>query len=170
MTIAARYRSTGDVKVPPACAYHGLDRNCRMRSIFGRSGIVLGRPALLGAIQAPALLDMARMCGNSGIGHTKKAVGYNAGHFEAVEVVKSHLRENPVQGVLDLGRSRGAKEHHLYFCRHEKEVPPRGMDLAIEGETIESTDYAPFSRAGFTLQFKEFRDPRALFDQNRSDF
>ncbi len=136
MTIAARYRSTGDVKVLPACAYHGLNRNCRMRSIFGRSGIVLGRPALLGAIQAPALLDMARMCGNSGIGHTKKAVGYNAGHFEAVEVVKSHLRENPVHGVLDLGRSGSAKEHYLYFCSHKKEVPPRGMDLAIEGETI----------------------------------
>ena len=84
--------------------------------------------------------------------------------------MKSHLRENLMQGVLNLGRSRGAKEHHLYFCRHEKEVPPRGMDLAIEGETIESTDYAPFFRTGFTLQSKEFRDPRALFDQNRSDF
>jgi hypothetical protein len=59
VTIAARYRSTGDVKVLPACAYDGLNRNCRMRSILGRSGIVLARPALLGAIQAPALLDMA---------------------------------------------------------------------------------------------------------------
>ncbi len=59
MTIIAGYRSTGDVKVPPACAYHGLNHNCRMRSIFGRSGIVLGRPALLGAIQITALLDMA---------------------------------------------------------------------------------------------------------------
>jgi hypothetical protein len=75
-----------------------------------------------------------------------------------------------VQGVLDLGRSGSAKEHHLYFCRDEKEVPSRGMDLAIEGEAIEPTDYAPFSRAGFTLQFKEFRDPRAVFDQNGSDF
>src|SRR6266404_2772410 len=109
------------------------------------------------------------MRGNSGIGHTKKAVGYNAGHFEAVEVLKSHLRENPVQGVLDLGCSRGAKEHHLYFCRHKKEIPPRRMDLAIEGETIESTDYAPSSRTGFSLQFKKFCDPRALFDQNGSD-
>jgi hypothetical protein len=71
------------------------------------------------------------MCGNSGIGHTKKAVGYNAGQFDAIELLKSYLPENPVQGILDLGRSRGAKEHHLYFGRDEKEVPPRGVNLAI---------------------------------------
>ena len=58
VTIAARYRSTGDVKVLPACAYHGLNRNCRMRSIFGRLGIVLGRAAFVSALQIAALLDM----------------------------------------------------------------------------------------------------------------
>ncbi len=59
----------------------------------------------------------------------QKVVGYNADHFEAVEVVKSHLCENPVQGVLNLGRCGSAKEHHLYFCRHEKEVPPAAWIL-----------------------------------------
>src|SRR5438445_13310065 len=100
-----------------------------MRSIFGRSCIVRGRPAHLGAVQAPALLDMERMCGNSGIGHTKKAVGYNARHFEGVEVVKSHLRENPVQGVLDLDRSRGAKEHHLTSAAMKKKFHPAAWIL-----------------------------------------
>jgi len=89
--------------------------------------------------------------GNSGIGHTKKALGYNAGHFEAIELLRFHLRENSVQGVLDLGRSGSAKEHHLYFCRHEKEIPARRMDLAIKRETIEPLDYAPSSRAGLSL-------------------
>jgi hypothetical protein len=91
-TIAGRYRSTGDGQSASRMRLPRVNRNCRMRSIFCRSGIVLGRPPFLGTIQAPALLDMARVCGNSGIGHTKNAVGYNAGHFEAVEVVKSHLR------------------------------------------------------------------------------
>ena len=109
------------------------------------------------------------MRGNTGIGHTKKAFGYYAGHFEAVEVVKSHLRANPLQGVLDLGYSRGAKEHHLYLCRHEKEVPPRRVDLVIEGETIESLDDTPSPGIRLTLETKDLRDPRALFDQNRSD-
>jgi hypothetical protein len=38
----------------------------------------------------------------------------------------------------------------------KKKLQPGGMDLAIEGETIESTDYAPFSRAGSLSSSRNF--------------
>src|SRR5437660_180703 len=40
-------------------------------------------------------------------------------------------------------RSESTKEHHLYFCRHEEEVPSSGVDLAIKGKAIESFDHSP---------------------------
>src|SRR5690242_910447 len=81
-----------------------------------------------------------------------------------------HLRQNSFQRVLDLLRSESAKERPLYFCRHEKEVPARSMDLAIKGETIGGFDHAPIARAGLTLQPKELGYKRPFFEQNRSDF
>jgi hypothetical protein len=45
--------------------------------------------------------------------------------------------------LLDLLRSKITKEHHPYFCRHEKKAPAGGMDFAIKGEVIESFDHAP---------------------------
>jgi len=71
---------------------------------------------------------------------------------------------------MDPFRSKSAEEYYLDLCRHEKKVPARSMDLAIEGEPIEPTDRAPSSRTGLALQPKKLRDQRALFDQNRSDF
>src|SRR5712692_3400068 len=110
------------------------------------------------------------MCGNGGIGHTQKALGNDCSYFEAVEVLVPHLRQNSFQRVLDLFRSESAKEHHLYFCRHEKKVPARSVDLAIKGETIEGFDHAPIPRAGLALQPKELGYQRPIFDENRSDF
>lgn len=109
------------------------------------------------------------MCRNYRVGHAQKMLGDDSRNFNAVETLRPHLRQNSFHRILDPGRSEGAKEPYLDFCRHEKEIPTRGMDLAIEGETIQPTDDAPFSRAGITLQPKEFRDQRLLFDQYRSD-
>src|ERR1043166_1473762 len=81
-----------------------------------------------------------------------------------------HLCQDSFQRVLDFLRSESAKEHHPYFCRHEKEVPACGMDLAIKCETIEGFDHAPIARAGLTLQPEELGYQRPFFDQNRSDF
>src|SRR6184192_3153871 len=107
---------------------------------------------------------MAGVCRTGGIGHTQKALGNDSSYFEAVEVLMPHLRQNSFQRILDLLRSESAKEHHLDFCRHEKEVPARSTDLAIKGETIEGFDYAPIPRPGLTLQPKELGYPRPLFD------
>ena len=71
---------------------------------------------------------------------------------------------------MDLFRSKSSEERYLDFCRHEKKIPARSMDLAIEGEPIEPTDHAPSSRTGLTLQPKKLPNQRALFNQNRSDF
>lgn len=111
---------------------------------------------------------MARVCGNGGIGHAEKASN-DSGDFKAVEALRLHLRQNSLYCILDSARSKSAKKPHLDFRCHEKEVPTCRMDFAVEGETVQSADYAPFSRAGIALQSKEFRDQRPLFDQNGSD-
>jgi len=41
-----------------------------------------------------------------------------------------------MQCVQDLLSPESAKEHHFDFCRHEEEVPSRGMNLAIQDDTI----------------------------------
>src|SRR5579864_2928434 len=109
------------------------------------------------------------MRGNGGIGHAQKALGNDSSDFKAIKTLRLHFRENSLHRILDSGRSKSAKEHHLYFCRHEEEIPARSMDLAIKRETIQPTDYTPFSRAGLTLQPEELPNQRALFDQNGSD-
>src|ERR1700733_12281946 len=85
---------------------------------------------LFGVIQIATLLDMARVGGNGCIGHSQKALGNDSSYFEAVEVLMSYLRQNSLQGGLDLFGSEGPKEHHLHLCSHEKESPANGMDLS----------------------------------------
>jgi hypothetical protein len=58
VTIAARNRSNRYVKVPPAHAGIGVNRNCGMESTFGQLGVALGRLPLHGAIQIAARLDL----------------------------------------------------------------------------------------------------------------
>src|ERR1700682_338747 len=98
--------------------------------------VALGSPPCLSAIQVAVLLDMARVSRNDGIGHTQKTLRNDSGNFKAIKVLVPHLPQNSLQCVLDTLRSHSTKAHHLYFCRHEKEVPSCSMDLAIKGETI----------------------------------
>src|ERR1700733_3703639 len=124
---------------------------------------------LFGVIQIATLLDMARVCGNGCIGHSQKALGNDSSYFEAVEVLMSYLRQNSLQGGLDLFGSEGPKEHHLHLCSHEKESPANGMDLLIQGETIQGLDHAPIPRTGFVFQPEKFGDQGSFLNQNRSD-
>jgi hypothetical protein len=79
----------------------------------------------------------------------------DSSHLQAIEVLLFHLRQDPYQCVMDLLRSNSAKEHRLDFWGHEKEVPSRGMDLSVEGETVKLHDYAPVSGARFAIQTEE---------------
>jgi len=79
---------------------------------------------------------MTRVRRNDGIGHAQKALGDDPGDFETIEVLPFHFFEDSMQCVQDLLSPESAKEHHFDFCRHEEEVPSRGMNLAIQGDTI----------------------------------
>ena len=70
---------------------------------------------------------------------------------------------------MDLLRSQSAEEHHLHFRCHEKEVPARGVDLALKGEAIQGRDRAPVPCVGLIFQSQEFGHPRPLLHQNRAD-
>jgi hypothetical protein len=52
---------------------------------------LLGRSPDFGAIEVAALLDMARMRRNDGIGQAQKTLGYNPGDFEAIEVLPTYF-------------------------------------------------------------------------------
>jgi len=67
---------------------------------------------------------------------------------------------------MDLLRSGSAEKPHLDFCRHEKEVPARGMDLAIKREAIQRLYHAPIAGAGLSLDPKELFHLRRVVDQN----
>jgi hypothetical protein len=60
-----------------------------------------------------------------------------------IEVLLSHLQQNPLQCFLDTIRRERTENSCLHFLSHEKEVPAGGMDLAIKGEAIDSLDHAP---------------------------
>src|SRR5437868_15539371 len=98
---------------------------------------------------------MARMSRNDGIGHSQKTLRNDPGNFKTVEGLVPHLAKNPLQSLLYTLRSQSTKEHHLYFCRHEKQVPPRAMDLAIKGQTIERLDQPPAARIALTLRHEK---------------
>jgi hypothetical protein len=93
--------------------------------------------------QSAALLDMARVCRNGGVGDAQEMFSNDSSHLQAIEMLPFYLRQDPYQCVLELLRSNSAKEHYLDFWRHEKEVPSRGMDLAIEGEAVQHLDHVP---------------------------
>jgi hypothetical protein len=61
------------------------------RSTSSPFPVTLGRPPCLGAIQVAALLDMARVCRNDGIGHTQKTLRDDSSHLEAIKVFLPHL-------------------------------------------------------------------------------
>src|SRR2546423_7920464 len=103
------------------------------------------------------------MCGDGSVGDAKNALCNDPSDFEAIEVLHPHFSQDSLQCVLDLFRSTSAKENYLDLCRHEKEVPPCGMDLAIKGEAIQRLDQAPVPRAGLTLQSKELRHQGPVF-------
>src|ERR1700736_2902172 len=112
---------------------------------------------------------MPRVCRNDGKWHTQKTPGNDPSYFEAVDL-GPHLHQNSFHCVLNLLRAERTKENDLYFRRHEKELPPCGMDLAIKGEDIQRHDQVPVPRIGLALQAKELCHQRLLFDQNRTDF
>ena len=79
---------------------------------------------------------MARVRRYERIGHTEKTLPDDSGDLESVVGLLSYLPEDPMQRVLDFLRPKSAKEHRLYFCSNEKEVPSRAANLAIQGEAI----------------------------------
>jgi hypothetical protein len=138
-------------------------------STIGPFGIQLGRPPYRESIEIATRLDVTRMRGNSGIAHSQETFRNDSGHFKAVEALGSNFSENSPHRVLDPGCPERSKEHHFHLGRHEKEVPPCAMDLAIHGEAVETLDYVPFPGVGLTRETKELRDLRAICNQDRSD-
>lgn len=49
------------------------------------------------------------------------------------------------------------QKHYLHFRRDKKEIPSRGVNLAIKSEGTERLDHAPVPRVGLTLQPGERR-------------
>jgi hypothetical protein len=45
----------------------------------------------------------------------------------------------------DVPGAKSTKEHHLNLSRQEKEVPPCGMNFAIEGKAVQQLYHAPVS-------------------------
>ena len=82
---------------------------------------------------------------NSGVAYSQKSPGNDSSYFKAVETLRPDLGEDSLQRAPDIGRPSRSQKPHLYFARHETEVPSGSMDLAIESEAIESLDHAPFS-------------------------
>jgi hypothetical protein len=110
------------------------------------------------------------MCGNSYVGHTKKALGHNGSHFEAIKVLVLYLACDSFQGSLDLGRSNGAEERRLDFVSHEKEFPSRSLDLVVESKNIKRLHHPPVSEVWLALESQNLGHAGRLFaDQNRSD-
>jgi len=106
---------------------------------------------------------------NGGVAHTQETLSNDSRHFKTIKALRPHLRKNSSNRVPEFGWSKRSKEHHLYFGRHEEEVPACGMDLAIQSEAVESLDHAPFPGVGLTCETKEFRNLRTISDQDRSD-
>jgi hypothetical protein len=86
---------------------------------------------------------MTGVCANRDVRHTKKAVLNHLRDFETIEVLFSHLQTNPLQCFLDTFRRERTENSCLHFLSHEKEAPAGGMDLAINGEVIDSLDHVP---------------------------
>ena len=63
----------------------------RVCSTPGPCGILLCRLPDLGAIEVAALLNVARVCRDDGIGQTQKALRNDSGYFETIEVLRTYL-------------------------------------------------------------------------------
>jgi hypothetical protein len=72
-------------------------------------------------------------------------LGDDTRHLQAIEASPLYLRQNPRDRILDVPGPKSTKEHHLNFSRHKKEVPPRGMNFAIEGKAVQQLYHAPAS-------------------------
>lgn len=82
---------------------------------------------------------------NNPIRYTQKMLGDDARHLQAIEALPLYLRENPRHCILDVPGAKSTKEHRLDFPRHEKEVPPGGMNFAIEGKAVQQLYHTPAS-------------------------
>jgi len=85
------------------------------------------------------------MSRNGGIRHAQKALCDYPCDFETIEVLLSHLFQNPLQCAVDVRCSNSTEDHYFYFSGNEEEVPPSSMDLSIERKAIETFDHAPVS-------------------------
>jgi hypothetical protein len=129
----------------------------------GPLGVSLAVAPVFDAIELGALLDVARMYGNRGIGHTQKMFGHNSSDFETIKVLRFDFSEDALQGVLNVSRSGRAEKHHLHFRRHEKEIPSGGMNFIVQSKSIETPDHAPVPEVRIALQRKSFGHVRRLF-------
>src|SRR5208282_4729743 len=115
---------------------------------------------------------MSRMRGNGHVGDAEKIPGSDFSDFETIEVLQLHLCQDALQRTLYLLFPEKSEIHRLDFRSHEKEIPSRGMDRAIESECIRNRNHAPLSKAGFSFHPRTMRRSHPLFHhhQNRADF
>jgi CRP/FNR family cyclic AMP-dependent transcriptional regulator len=144
------YRSIRFSQTKPP-AYRSCDWLTR-NSTVGPFRAFLRRLACFSAVQIAAALHVARMRGHSHIGHAEEMSGNDRGNLKAIEVLRSHLGQNPLQRALLLRRPQRSEEHRLDFRSHEKEIPSSSMDLAIKSECIRHLDHAPLPQAGFSFK------------------
>src|SRR5438270_14095495 len=106
---------------------------------------------------------MSRMRRNGHVWYAEEAPSRDFGHLKTIEVLQIHFRRDALQCALYLLFTKDTEIHCLHFGGHEKEVPSRSMDHAIESECIRSLDHAPLPEAGFSFQPRKMRHSDALF-------
>jgi len=127
------------------------------------------RPTLLYGIQAATLLDVAPMCRNHRVRNPQKMFATDSGDLEAVEILAAHSRQYPHQCCVKAGLRHGSEEPRLQFASHKKEIPARGMDLAVQVEATERLNYAPVASVGSTVDVEGPCHQRPILNENGAD-
>src|SRR6266851_10370839 len=71
-----------------------------------------------------------------GIRHAQKALCDYPCDFETIEVLLSHLSQNPLQCAPDVLCSKSTEDPYLYFLSDEKKVPSGIVDLVTKSKAI----------------------------------
>src|ERR1700741_3299941 len=123
----------------------------------------------MGMIEMDRFLNVTRVREHHHVGDAEEAAGYNAGHFQAVEVLVAYLREDTQQGSAQTAGPNGSESTRLDFGRHEERVPACGPNPAIERKTVDRANHAPVLRVGIALQPQALAHERSRLDQNRAN-
>jgi hypothetical protein len=120
---------------------------------------------MLSAGENRAPLDMPRMGGHAGVGHTQKRVHRHSSDFQAITFLRFYVCDDaPDRGKHGLLLIK-TEDSRLYLPGHEKKGPPCQADPLLKFGT-NVRDRGPASRIGLAFEPEGLRQKRAVFDQN----